>query len=342
MIVRSFNRLPALLELLGVLLAQVHDSFEIVVVEQSTERPARPPPSSPSSRATRACACCSSRRSAVRARATPACARLAASCSCSSTTTICRSAPTGYAVTRATLRDPNCLGVTGQFNEPSAAPYVNIERARRDVLSFNVLMWQRVFARTDQKKRVQSLMGGNAAIPRRTLERFGLWDECTPIEDEPSLAFRINAGKARGRISAVRSRREDDPPARRAGRHGQAHDVGPRYAQRVFTYLHNIIGHYFPLRFALLYPLYIYMASTTSTQWICSDSQQAPDAVPADRRRRRFFLVLSPLWTFWLASWAVAASIVGEPPHRPTLHPEPVVVVASSDAVDSDAIASPA
>jgi hypothetical protein len=38
-------------------------------------------------------------------------------------------------------------------------------------------------------------MGGNAAIPRKTLERFGLWDECTPIEDEPSLAYRINAGK---------------------------------------------------------------------------------------------------------------------------------------------------
>src|SRR3954468_24177563 len=37
-IVRSFNRLGALAELLTALLAQDHDSFEIVVVEQSTER----------------------------------------------------------------------------------------------------------------------------------------------------------------------------------------------------------------------------------------------------------------------------------------------------------------
>src|SRR3569623_192652 len=84
----------------------------------------------------------------------------------------------------ANFADPKCLGVTGQFVEPNAAPYVTLERARRDVLSFNKLMWQRVFARTDQKKRVQSLLGGNAAIPRKTFVRFGLWDECTPIADE--------------------------------------------------------------------------------------------------------------------------------------------------------------
>ena len=38
-IVRSYNRLGALAELLRALLAQDHDSFEIVVVEQSTQRP---------------------------------------------------------------------------------------------------------------------------------------------------------------------------------------------------------------------------------------------------------------------------------------------------------------
>ena len=28
----------------------------------------------------------------------------------------------------------------------------------------------------------------------------------------------------------------------------------PAYGQRVFTYLHNIVGHYFPARFVLLTP----------------------------------------------------------------------------------------
>ena len=42
-IVRSYNRLAALAELLTALLAQDHDSFEVVVVEQSTARPPEPP-----------------------------------------------------------------------------------------------------------------------------------------------------------------------------------------------------------------------------------------------------------------------------------------------------------
>lgn len=38
-IIRSYNRLPALCELVGALLAQDHDSFEIVVIDQSTQKP---------------------------------------------------------------------------------------------------------------------------------------------------------------------------------------------------------------------------------------------------------------------------------------------------------------
>src|SRR5690349_2366314 len=37
-IVRSYNRLPALAELLRALLAQDHDSFEVVVIEQTQVR----------------------------------------------------------------------------------------------------------------------------------------------------------------------------------------------------------------------------------------------------------------------------------------------------------------
>src|SRR5262245_36251503 len=38
-VIRSHNRLAALAELLAALLAQDHDSFELVVVDQSTDRP---------------------------------------------------------------------------------------------------------------------------------------------------------------------------------------------------------------------------------------------------------------------------------------------------------------
>jgi len=329
-IVRSYNRLPALVELLGQLLAQDHDSFEVVVVEQSTDRP----------EAASAALAELARDPRLRVLSFPPLGGPAA-----------RNA--GVRAARGDLfvfiddddlpygndwlrrhesnfADPKCLGVTGQFFEPDAAPYVNLERARRDVLSFNVLMWQRVFARTDQKKRVQSLMGGNAAIPRRTLERFGLWDECTPIEDEPSLAFRINAAKDPDEYLLfdpdVKMIRRLDVPGGMAKRTMS----GPRYAKRVFTFLHNIIAHYFPVRFVLLYPAYFYMCAYHVTQWICSDSikhRTLPHRVWAVTG---FFLSLIPLWIFWLASWSVRRIVVGEPPHRPTLHPEPqpIAVVA--------------
>src|SRR6188768_4222249 len=39
-VIRSYNRLPQLVELLARLLQQRHDAFDVVVVDQSTERPA--------------------------------------------------------------------------------------------------------------------------------------------------------------------------------------------------------------------------------------------------------------------------------------------------------------
>ena len=320
-VVRSYNRLPALLELLRLLLAQDHDSFEIVVVEQST---ARAPEDVVQLDAL-------ARDPRLRVLQFPPLGGPAAR-------------NTGVRHTRgdllvfiddddlpvgadwlqrheANFADPKCLGATGQFVEPNAAPYVNLERARRDVLSFNALMWQRVFARTDQKKRVQSLMGGNAAIPRTTLERFGLWDECTPIEDEPSLAYRINKAKAGDEYMLfdpdVKMIRRLDVP----GGMGKRTMSGPFYAKRVFTFLHNIVGHYFPLRFVLLYPAYFYMCVYHVTQWICSDSikhRTLPQRVFAVAG---FYLAVIPLWAYWLASWSLKRAIKGRPRHRPELRP---------------------
>ena len=275
-VVRSYNRLAALTELLAALRDQDHDAFEIVVIEQSTVRPpddvaqldalARdpririlpfPPLGGPGAR-----------NAGVRAARGELLVFID-----DDDLPIGRDWLRRHEANFTGSGSDKCLGVTGQFVD-DGAPYVNLERARRDVLSFNVLKWQRVFARTDERKRVESLMGGNAAIPRRTLERFGLWDECTPIEDEPSLAYRINAGKRDDEYllfdPTVQMHRRLDVPGGMAKRTMS----GPRYAKLVFTFLHNIIGHYFPLRFVLLYPAYFYMCVYHVTQWICSDSKK--------------------------------------------------------------------
>jgi glycosyltransferase involved in cell wall biosynthesis len=320
-VVRSFNRLGALAELLEALLAQDHPSFEVVVIEQSTVRPAaelahvlalasdprvrllhHDPLGGPAAR-----------NAGVRAARGELLVFIDDD-----------DLPVGRDWLRrheAACADPLCLGVTGQFVEPDAVAYVNPDRARRAVLSFNFLKWQRVYARTDVKKRVESLMGGNAAIPRRTLERFGLWDECTPIDDEPSLAFRIAAGKRADEYllfdPAIQMLRRLDVPGGMAKRTLS----GPAYARRVFTFLHNIIGHYYPVRFALLYPAYIFLVGYHVIQWICSDSIRHRTLARRVLAVAGICLVFLPLWGVSLAEWCVRRLRDGEPQHAPQLAP---------------------
>jgi len=317
-VVRSYNRLPALAELLEALLAQDHDSFEVVVIEQTTVRATddlaridelardprirvlqHPPLGGPGAR-----------NAGVRHARGDLLVFIDDDDLPASTDWLRRH--------EANFRDPRCLGVTGQFVD-DGPPYVNMAKARRQVLSFNVLKWQRVYARTDEKKQVESLMGGNAAIPRGTLERFGLWDECTPIEDEPSLSYRINAGKRPDEYllfdpEPKMIRRLDVP-----GGMAKRTMSGPVYAKRVFTFLHNIIGHYFPLRFVVLYPLYIYFLAYHVIQWICSDSKKHQTLARRTVAVTGLCVSLLPLWAVWLAEWWYLRIRYGEAPHRPDL-----------------------
>ena len=116
-------------------------------------------------------------------------------------------------------------------------------------------------------------MGGNASWRRRTLEEFGLWDECTPIEDEPSLCYRVHAGKQPGDHMVF------DPVTTMIRRLGVAGGMDKRalspagYGAKLFTFFHNVIAHYFPVRFALLYPLYVGFLAFQVYDWLLDDAR---------------------------------------------------------------------
>lgn len=334
-VVRSYNRPITLLELLHRLLEQDHDSFEIVVVEQSTKfssantaavaelaRDARlrilhfPPLGGPGARNAGVRAARGELLVFIDDDDLPA-------------------SSDWLRLHEANFADPNCLGVTGRFIDEAGVEtdYVNPAKAEKNVLSFNVLKWQRVYAKTAVRKPVESLMGGNAAIRRSTLARFGLWDECTPIEDEPSLAYRIAEGKRDEEYvlfdPAPKMIRRLNAPGGMAKR-GLS---GPAYGQKVFTFMHNIIGHYFPIRFALLYPFYIYFLGYHCTEWIVSDSKKHTTLSSRIVAVGGLWLTLPFMWTYWLAVYWGKRVRDGEPAHRPRLE-----LAASEDERDFVAV----
>jgi glycosyltransferase involved in cell wall biosynthesis len=340
-VVRSFNRLALLADLVEALLAQDHDSFEIVIIEQSTERP-------PGDVARIDALARDPRVRLLRHEPLGGPGARNAGVSAARGDLLVFIDDDDLPASRDWLRlheanftDPRCLGATGQFvgEDGVPQPYGNMARARRDVLSFNLLKWQRCYARADARKRVDSLMGGNAAIPRRTLERFGLWDECTPIEDEPSLAFRIARGKGDDEYLVF----DPEPKMIRRldARGGMAKRSlsGTAYAQRTFTFLHNIISHYFPLRFVLLYPLYFVFVGYHVTEWICSDSRKHRTWSQRLGALAVLYVSLPALWLWWLAAWCYRRVRDGEPAHRPELDAIAPVEVALGESLSRPQLA---
>lgn len=277
-VIRSYNRLPRLVELLARLLGQRHDAFEIVVVDQSTERPAG-----------------ATARLAELARD----ARLR----------VMRYPPLGGARARnlgvgaargalivllddddlpigddwlakmeAAFDDPDCLGVTCRHlwrddDTPSAA-YRWF--ARRRCMRYSALLkTPSTFNRLDEPVRpVDYVHGTGGAIRRAAFERFGGWDPDTPIEDELSFSLRAAAGKRPEEYFAF----VPEPTLQRGL------DVGGGLAKRqltaagfytkFMTFVHRILGRYRPVRVRVLYPLYVLAGAVFVLDWMWNDSHR--------------------------------------------------------------------
>jgi glycosyltransferase involved in cell wall biosynthesis len=323
-IVRSYNRTAALCELLGRLSRQDHPSYEVVVVEQSTRR-------DPDADA--ALGALLAREPRIRVLRHPPLGGP-------------RARNEGVRAARGqllvfiddddlperdswisdlirNLDDPLCLAVTGRFlvEGGSDPPYRDMERARRNVLTFNWLRWQRVYARVDVRARVDSAMGSNAAWRRAALARFGLWDECTPVEDEPSLCYRVQRGKRPDEYLVF------DPDARMIRRLDVPGGMDKRrlspwgYAGKLFRFFHDVVAHYFPVRFALLYPAYVLLLVQQVYDWLIDDTRGRRTPAARAGAAAAFTLTLPLCWAGWLGAWCWRRLRHGAPAHAPTIAP---------------------
>ncbi len=326
-IIRSYNRLANLVELLERVLGQDHDSFEVVIVEQSVERPPEaaarvdelardprvrllrhPPLGGPRAR-----------NVGVRAARGDILVLIDDDDLPIGTDWLTRH--------EANYADPACLGVTGRhlyegvddIAGPDHRPYRNMDRAYRSVLSLNALGFQRVFVRTDRRARVQTVHGTNVSLRRTAVERFGLWDECTPIEDEASFNYRMVAGIADNEYLAFDPeapilRRLDAPGGMaKRGLSAQA------YAKKLFTFFHDITGHYFPVRFALLYPAYYVYAAYRVGDWVCSMSRRHDTRARQIAALGGFYVTMPALWLGWLGRRWYRRLRGSDLPQRPRL-----------------------
>jgi glycosyltransferase involved in cell wall biosynthesis len=325
-VLRSYNRLTAACDALVRCLEQDYPSFEVVVIEQSTRF-------TPEEQA---------RLAALAADPRVVVAKRPPLGGPGSRNEACRIAsgdvilmlddddipghPGWLAAHMKNFDDPKCLAVSGRHVVEGAKEpfYKNMEFARQNVLSYSWLHWQRCFTQLDiRSDKILNIHGTNSAIRRSALERFGMWDTCTTIEDENSLCFRIQRGKRDDEYMVF------DPEAwilRRLDIGGgldkrKMSTVG--FGRRLFEFLHNVVGHYHRSRFVTLYPAYMILLWYHACERIyCNESWKYEGRPWRKTVALSVFTLAFPfLWVYWAIPWA-AERLTRPPPERgPQLTP---------------------
>jgi len=276
-VVRSYRRLPALAELCAVLAGQTHESFEVVIIDQSGEWSA-------DSAAALAPFVADLRFRFVR------CAPLGGPGARNRGVREARGdvvilvddddLPIGddwvAGHERHFLSDANLVGESARQvrADGERSPYISRMLARHRVLHYSVLKTPWTFARFDEDVTpVDWLHGTNSAFRREVAILAGLWDEHVRNQDEHSFAFKLKRVLRPGQYLAFKSeprllRRMDIP-----GGMDKRFSSAEGELKNHIRFQHHVIGRYFPDLYRRGMPLYHLQALGRTLWWLASDAK---------------------------------------------------------------------
>lgn len=275
-VVRSFNRIPTLCELLRVLLTQRGVTFEIVVVEQSTDVPAAAAASlaelahDPRVRILRHPPLGGPRARNVGTRA--ARGEILVFIDDDDVPV----GPDWLAAHLANYADPLCLGVTGRQRPIHAhedSPWYHRAARTRCMGFMPVLMLPTTYVRHDARIRpVEAVHGTNGSIRRSCIDRFGGWDEDTTVEDETSFSLRARAGKRPDEYFVFDPAPEIVRNLEVPGGLTKRFVTPATFFTRLLDFVNTILGRYFPARVVALYPVYVLVVYGWTVGWLWLES----------------------------------------------------------------------
>jgi len=179
--------------------------------------------------------------------------------------------------------DPDCMGVVGRLvadpEHPRAPRFPKV--ARHFAMRFTVFKDTTALAHnTLRKEDIDFLIGSNASVRRSLLDRIGGWDEGIPMNEEQSFAIKFARHRRPGERfvfdpAPLMWRRTNVPGGlgRRAGTDWHLREL----EARLFYYEH-VVGHYFERRYRTLRPLFWLRGIEQVVVWIWD----------ADNRHRSF------------------------------------------------------
>ncbi len=169
--------------------------------------------------------------------------------------------------------DTQCMGVVGRLvSNPGCLKGPRFPRIIRALaMRHTIFKDTRAYANnTLPKKGIDFLIGSNASVRRSLVERIGGWDEGIPMNEEQSFAIKFarmrNAGEYFKFDPSPMMWRRTDVPGGLARRSGDSWHLR-EFEARLFYYRH-VVGFYFPLRYRLLFPLFLLRALFQVLEWI--------------------------------------------------------------------------